>query len=153
MTLHLLEWFRDEDGDWTVPDGREGELLVLLVFLPVVGAYAHLRFDFGWPQGTAQWIVATLGLFGGYLYAIHVREYVLRYVSTDYSWLTPFLLFGSGIAGLGEYVLRRPSILLPCLVAGGTVLVVYSLWLLSPFQDGLEPARRGVEPPSAVELD
>ncbi|AFZ71855.1 hypothetical protein [Natronobacterium gregoryi] len=152
MTLQFREWFR-EDGDWTSPDGREGELVALVVFLPAVVVYAWFRFDLGWPQGTAQWTVAALGLFGGYVYAIHLREYVLRFVSTDYSWLTPILLFGSGFAGLGEYVLRRPSMLLPCLVAGGTVLVIYALWWLSPLQRGLEPARRGVEPPTAIEIE
>lgn len=144
-----LEWFRDEDGDWTIHAGRRGEFVALLVGLPVViwlfvselGA-----LDPGW-----RWPVIPLGIVAGIAYTRRYRSLVIDALPEDSSATILLTLFGSGfgLSTLETLHLARP-VLLFALAAGTTVAVVYALRLLSPLHDGCEPARRGVDPPGTV---
>ncbi|EMA39504.1 hypothetical protein [Halobiforma nitratireducens] len=161
MAESPLEWFR-EDGEWTTPDGRPAELLVLVVGIPVFAWLVSLRSGIALPwsaptsgvTGTAAqfrpWGAAGLGLFAGFLYAVYYRDVIVSRLPEFSSW-TLLSLFGGGF-GLStlEVLPATSSVTAFLLTAGTTVLVIYLLWLASPLHDGLTPSRRGVEPPAAV---
>lgn len=148
-----LEWFRDDEGGWSAPDGRRLEFVALVVGLPLVAWYVPGRFDVSLPQfwSLPWWFTVTLGVYCGFCYAV-VRDALVEAVPTDHSGWTVISILGSSIGfSIFEYV-PAPGIVLPAfLIAGATIVGIYLLRLLSPFHDGLEPARRGVEPPTALE--
>ena len=150
----VLEWFRDDDGDWTTPDGRRLEFVALAVGLPAFAWYVPGRLDLSVPSpwtGT-WWLVAALGVCGGFCYAVFVRDAVVDAVPTDGSGWTVISLLGSSVGvSIFEHVPAAGAAVLFLLVAGAATLAIYLLRLLSPFHRGLEPARRGVEPPTAIE--
>ncbi|OVE85686.1 hypothetical protein [Natronolimnobius baerhuensis] len=155
MAASLLEWVCDEDGDWTTPTGRRGELVALVVTLPVALWFVTGRDGFAWPQGNTAWLAATVGLWCGYAYAVHYREPIVEYLlEKDIGGLTLFTLFsgGLGISAL-EFLPATGALVVALLVAAVTIIVISLLRLVSPLHRGLEPARRGVEvqPPERLE--
>ena len=151
MAGHVLEWFRDEDG-WTTPKGRRGEFVALAVGFPVFLWF--VTTGPGLPQFAEQWPVAILGAVCGFCYVVYYRERILARLSFDFSSWTLFSLLGSGF-GLSvlESVPATNAIVTGLLALFGTIVAIYLLWLISPVHDGLQPPGRGVEPPSAVDVD
>ncbi|MBZ6493884.1 hypothetical protein [Natrinema longum] len=149
MSRPGLEWFRDDDG-WTIPDGRRGEFVGICCWLPVFGFLATR--ETGVPAPTAHPVAASLGLGCGFVYAVYWREQLHSLVPERVRTVVGSGLLGGGIGiSLLRIVhLAEPTVLF-LLVAGVTILGIYSVWLLSPLQDGLEPPPRGVEPPSSLE--
>ncbi|SFS76986.1 hypothetical protein [Halostagnicola kamekurae] len=144
-----LEWFRDEDGDWTVFADRRGEFVVLLAGLPLVVwllASEVGGLDPGW-----RWPAVPLGIVVGIAYTRRYRSLVIDALPEDSSTTILLTLFGSGfgLSTLETLHLAQP-VLLFVLAAGTTVALVYALRLLSPLHDGCEPARRGVDPPGTI---
>lgn len=154
MASSHLEWFRD-DGEWTTPTGRRGELVALVVTLPVALWFVTGRDGFTWPQATTAWLAATVGLWCGYAYAVHYRERILeRLPDEDIGGWTLFSLFSGGLGMSALELLPATGALVIALFATGVTIVAISLLrLASPLHDGLEPARRGVEvqPPERLE--
>ncbi len=148
MGLPLLEWFRDEDGDWTVPRGRKGEFVALAVGLPVLAWF--LAAETGTLHPGWLWPVIPLGIVGGVLYTRRFRTRVLEAVPDDMSSWMLLTMFGGGfgLSTLEAFALARP-VMFFALAAGLTILGVYTLRLLSPLHEECQPARRGVEPPRA----
>ena len=150
----VLEWFRDDDGGWTTPDGRRLEFLALAVGVPLFARYAPGRVvpPLPRPWSGTWWFVATLGVCCGFCYAVVVRDAVVDAVPTDGSGWTVISILASSVGfSVFEYVPAAGAVVLCLIVGGATVLAIYLLRLLSPFHEGLEPARRGVEPPTAVD--
>ncbi|MDJ1430641.1 hypothetical protein [Halostagnicola sp. A-GB9-2] len=150
MGLPLLEWFRDENGDWTVPRGRKGEFVALAVALPVLAYF--VAPDPGALHPGWLWPVIPLGIASGLLYTRRYRRHVIDAIPEDTgSWVILTMLGGGfGLSTLEALGLARPAMFF-ALAAGLTILSVYTLRLLSPLHDDCEPARRGVEPPSGEE--
>lgn len=149
MRFTPLEWFRDDDGDWTVPKGRRGEFVALLVGLPVVTwlLVSELgTLDPGW-----RWPVVPLGIVAGILYTRRYRSLVIDAIPDDLGTTLLLTLFGGGfgLSTLEALNLARPMLFFT-LAAGLTVALVYALRLLSPLHDGCQPARRGVDPPKTL---
>ncbi|WP_339104062.1 hypothetical protein [Haloterrigena salinisoli] len=147
--LPLLEWFRDEDG-WTMPDDRRGELVGIVVGLPVFAFFATRETAV--PSPTEHSAAVVLGALCGFCYAVYWRERVLSLIPDEIRTAATSLLLGGG-AGLSllEIVhLAAPTVLFVA-AAGATIAGIYAAWLVSPLQDGLRPPRRGVEPPPALE--
>ncbi|ELY60184.1 hypothetical protein C491_02760 [Natronococcus amylolyticus DSM 10524] len=152
MTRVLLEPFRDEDGDWTSPSGRAGEFLVLLVGLPIFAWFAAV--DLGGLAVGDGWFALAVGVWAGFAYAAFFRERLLEAVPDDLGGWTLVSLFtgGFGLSILEVVHLGAPTALF-VLAAGATVLAVSMLRLVSPLHDGMEPQRRGVEPPASVDVE
>ncbi|NGM67595.1 hypothetical protein G6M89_00995 [Natronolimnobius sp. AArcel1] len=147
MASGLLEWVRDEEGEWTTPTGRRGELVALLVTLPVALWFVTGRDGFAWPQATTAWLAAAAGLWCGYAYAVYYREPIVKsLLEKDIGGLTLFTLFsgGLGISAL-EFLPATGALVVALCMTGVTIIVISLLRLVSPFHRGLEPARRGVE--------
>lgn len=152
MTVSALEWFRDEDGEWTAPEGRRGEFVALPIVLPVV-AWTGLGGS-GLPGIAPPWLSASLGVCCGYLYATRYRDVVVRYVPDRLvDWSLVSFLGGSLGGSVLELVPLTDGQVAFVLAACATVLGTYTLRLLSPVHRGLEPPRRGVESPASLEMD
>ncbi|WP_394741550.1 hypothetical protein [Natronococcus roseus] len=152
MTRVLLEPFLDEDGDWTSPSGRAGEFLVLLVGLPLFAWFASA--DLGGLEPGDGWLALAVGVWVGFAYAAFFRERLLEAVP-DWlgGWTLGSLITGGfGLSVLEVVHLAEPTVLF-VLAAGTTVLVVSLLRLVSPLHEGMEPQRRGVEPPASADLE
>ncbi|TYL40512.1 hypothetical protein CV102_02790 [Natronococcus pandeyae] len=119
-----LEWFHDDDG-WARPDGRNGEFLALLVGLPAFAWFAS--GDLGGLALGESWLAVSLGVCCGFAYAAYYRQRLLEVVHLP----TPTVLF--------------------VLAAATTVLGLYALRFVSPLHEGIEPPRRGAEPPAAID--
>ncbi|NUC72624.1 hypothetical protein HTZ84_09930 [Haloterrigena sp. SYSU A558-1] len=147
--LSLREWFRDEDG-WTTPDGRRGELVELVVALPVFAFFATR--ETGVPLPTAHPAAVVLGALCGFCYAVYWRERVLSLIPEQLRTVavSTFLGGGVGLSVLRIVHLAAPAVLF-VVAAGTTIAAIYAAWLCSPLEDGLRPPRRGVEPPSSLE--
>lgn len=152
MTRVLLEPFRDEDGDWTSPSGRAGEFLVLLVGLPIFAWFAAV--DLGGLAPDKSWLALALGVWAGSAYAVFFREQLLEAVPDDLGgWtLVSLVTGGFGLSVLEVVHLGAPTALF-VLAAGTTVLAVSAIRLVSPFHEGMDPQRRGVEPPASADLE
>ena len=155
MSRVPLEWFRDEDG-WTTPTGRRGELVALAVAVPSLALVAYAWTDL--LQAGRHWPVASVGVLAGVCYAWFCREYVLGYVREyapdDVGSWTILSLFGGGIGVPAlESIPAAGAVVALLLAAGGTILAVYLLRLVSPLHEGVQPLRRGADPPSAVDVD
>ncbi|NKE35633.1 hypothetical protein GWG54_07350 [Natronococcus sp. JC468] len=152
MARTPLDPFRDEDGDWTTPSGRAGEFLALLVGLPLFAWFASS--DLGGLALGDGWLALVVGVWAGFAYAAFFRERLLAAVP-DWlgSWTLGSLITGGfGLSVLEVVHLAEPTVLV-VLAAGATVLVVSMLRLVSPLHDGMEPQRRGVEPPASADLE
>ena len=152
MTRTSLGSFRDEDGDWTGPSGRAGEFLVLLVGLPIFAWFAAI--DLGGLAPGESWPALAAGVWVGFAYAAFFRERLLEAVP-DWlgGWTLGSLITGGfGLSVLEVVHLAEPTVLV-VLAAGATVLAVSMLRLVSPLHDGMEPQRRGVEPPASADLE
>ncbi|WP_229380171.1 hypothetical protein [Haloterrigena salifodinae] len=147
--LPLREWFRDEDG-WTTPDGRRGELVELVVALPVFAFFATR--ETGAPSPTDRPIAVLLGVCCGFGYAVYWRERLLSRIPEQLrTFAVTFVLGGgTGLSLLQLVHLAAPTIVF-VVAAGTTIAAIYATWLCSPLEDGLRPPRRGVEPPSSPE--
>ncbi len=146
----LRGWFRDDDGSWQFPDGRRGEFVALLVGLPLYTWF--VRADAGIPAPREYWLAVVLGACGGFWYAAYYRERVADRLPNwaDIGQLLSLVIGGFGLSILRLIDLGEPTVCF-LLTAGGTVLSIYLVRLVSPFHSGLEPPRRGVEPPTAVD--
>ncbi|AGB36736.1 hypothetical protein [Natronococcus occultus] len=152
MTRTPLDRCRDEDGDWITPSGRVGEFLVLLVGLPLFAWFA--AGDLGGLAPGESWLALAVGVWAGFAYAILFREWLLAAVPDELGgWTVVSLATGGfGLSVLEVVHLAAPTVLF-VLAAGTTVLVVSLLRLVSPLHDGMEPQRRGVEPPASADLE
>jgi hypothetical protein len=152
MTRNPLEPFRDEDGNWTSPSGREGELLVLLVGLPMFAWFASV--DLGGLALGESWLALALGVCAGSAYAVFFRERLLEAVPDDLGSWTLVSLFtgGFGLSVLEVVHLGAPTALF-VLAAGTTVVAISAIRFVSPLHEGMEPQRRGVEPPASADLE
>ncbi|AGB32696.1 hypothetical protein C488_08607 [Natrinema pellirubrum DSM 15624] len=146
----IREWFRDDDGDWQVPEGRRGEFVALLVGLPLYAWAAD--FYLGLPAIVHYWPAVLLGASCGFAYTTPYRDRVTDPLPdwAPASQLLSLLVGGIGLDLLEIVQLADPFVTL-LLAAGCTVLSIYLVRLASPFHRGLEPPRRGVEPPTAVD--
>ncbi|GAB3666031.1 hypothetical protein [Halopiger thermotolerans] len=148
-----LAWFRDDEGDWTVPEGRCGELLVLVVGLPLfawlVPAQADLSLPARWTD--AWWTAVSVGVCCGFCYAVITREYLVAAVPDTNAWTIVSFLCSSVGFSVFRHVPAAGAVAVGLVAAGATIVGIYALWLLSPLHEGIGPARRGVEPPSALE--
>ncbi|SFB75699.1 hypothetical protein SAMN05444422_101773 [Halobiforma haloterrestris] len=168
MIGSVLEGIRDGDdggNGWTIFDGRSAELLVLAVAVPVFAWLAHVRPGMALPGSTTgvnpgtegpplrPWIAAGLGLFAGFLYATYYRDAIVSRVPDLHFWMALSLAGGGFGLSVLEGLPATPSIVAFLLAAGGTVIAIYLLRLVSPLHEGLAPPERGVEPPSAVDLE
>ncbi|RKD97716.1 hypothetical protein [Halopiger aswanensis] len=153
--VDLRAWFRDDEGGWTFPDGRRGELLVLLAGLPLFAWLVPVQADLTLPARwtDAWWTAATLGVCCGFCYAVIAREYLVAVVPDTNAW-TVVSIVGSSV-GVSAFrhvpAAGTVTVGLVAAAAGATIAVIYALWLLSPLTEGVRPARRGVEPPAALE--
>ena len=149
MGVLLLEWFRDDDG-WTTPNGRRGELVALVLGLPIF-CFAVTR-QTGLPNAFESPGAVLLGTVCGFCYAVYWRQRLCALIPDG---LRNFVLGSLLSGGLGLSLLEIVDLAVPTvlfvLAAIGTVLAIYLAWLLSPMQDGLQPPRRGVSPPQSVE--
>ncbi|MDG5759959.1 hypothetical protein QA600_11475 [Natronococcus sp. A-GB1] len=152
MARTPLNPFRDEDGSWTSPSGREGEFLVLLVGLPIFAWFAAV--DLGGLAPGESWPALAAGVWAGVAYAVFFRERLLEAVPDDFGgWTLVSLLTGGFGLSILEFVhLGEPTALF-VLAAGTTVLAVSAIRLVSPLHEGMEPQRRGVEPPASADLE
>ncbi len=152
MTRTPLEPFRDGDGNWASPSGRAGEFLVLLVGLPLFAWFASV--DLGGFAAGNSWLALTVGVWVGVAYAVFFRERLLAAGPDDLGgWTVVSLATGGfGLSVLEAVHLGAPTALF-VLAAGTTVLVVSLIRLVSPLHEGMEPQRRGVEPPASAALD
>ncbi|ELY70421.1 hypothetical protein [Natrinema versiforme] len=145
----MLDWFRDDDGSWQLPEGRRGEFVALLVGFPFYVGYLH--WDIGLPRPLEYWPAVLLGACCGLLYVTTYRDRIADRLPdwADAGQLLSLLLGG----GLG--LLRLVHIAAPTLVfllsACGTALLCYAVRLCSPVHPGLEPPPRGADPPPAVD--
>lgn len=151
MSGSVLAWFRDADGEWTAPDGRRGELVALLVALPVFAWLVHATS--GLPRPGDHWAALAVGLVCGFGYAATARDAIAERLPSLSGWSVISAIAGSvGLSAL-ERVAAADAVVAALLAAGATVAVVYLVRLVSPFHEGVRPPRRGVEPPSAVGVD
>jgi hypothetical protein len=148
----LLEWFRDEDGSWRSPEGRRGELVGLGICLPALAVFVH--FDVGLPRIAENRPAAFLGVWCGFLYATYYRTALVERTPGWVSFGQVFSLLagGFGLTVLEIVHIADPTVLF-VLTAGGTVLLIYLVRLCSPLHPGLEPPRRGADPPTALETE
>ncbi|MXV63734.1 hypothetical protein GS429_17040 [Natronorubrum sp. JWXQ-INN-674] len=150
MAVPFLEWFRDDDG-WAVPDGRRGELVGIVLCLPVF--LFLLSTETGIPNPAEHPVAVVLGTLCGFCYAVYWRRQLLSAVSERIRNFAISFFFG----GLGLSLLRiihiAETTAVFVLAACGTVVAIYAVWLLSPMHDGVRPPRRGVEPPAAADLE
>lgn len=146
----LREWFRDDDGSRQFPEGRRGEFVALLVGLPLYAGYLHWKT--GLPRPLEYWPAVILGACGGFCYAAYYRSVIADRVPdwADAGQLLSLLIGGAGLSVLRLVRLADPAICF-LLAAGGTILLTYAVRLCSPLHPGLEPPRRGVEPPPATD--
>jgi hypothetical protein len=95
-----------------------------------------------------------VGVCCGLGYALWYRQRLLAAVPDRVGTGTAVSLVTGGF-GLSFLELVHPAgpAVLFVLAAGSTVLSIYGLRLVSPMHEGMKPQRRGVEPPSASELD
>jgi hypothetical protein len=151
MDWSPLEWFRDDDG-WTRPDGREGEFLALLVGLPTFAWFAS--GDLGGLAPDESWLAISLGACCGFAYAVSYRRRLLEAVPDGVgAWTILSLVTGGfGLSVLEVVHLAAPTVLF-VLAAGATVLILYGVRLVSPLHEGMEPPRRGAEPPASIDLE
>ncbi|MFC6768866.1 hypothetical protein [Natrinema soli] len=149
MTHPVFRWFRDDDGSWQVPEGRRGEFVTLALTIPALAAFVHI--DAGLPRPLEYWPAVILGVCSGFLYVTSYRESIIERVP---DWVSVGQVFSLLAGGFGLTLLRLVHVADPTvlfiLAAGGTIASVYGVRLCSPFHPGLEPPRRGVEPPPAV---
>lgn len=142
----MRHWFRDDDGSWRFPDGRRGEFVTLLVALPIYGVL--VRIDTGLPRPIDHPWIVLLGACCGLLYATQYRDRIADRVP---DWADGGQLLSLVLGGLGLNVLKlvhlADPIVLFVFAAGGTVLCIYAVRLCSPVHRGLEPPRRGADPP------
>ncbi|SEQ49658.1 hypothetical protein [Natrinema salaciae] len=147
----LLEWFRDDDGSWQVPDGRRGEFVSLAVSLPVLAVFLHFETEL--PRPAEHRLAAVVGVWCGFLYATYYRT---AFVERVPDWISVGQVVSLLAGGLGLTILRLVHVADPTVVfvltAGGTILLLYLVRWFSPFHPGLEPPRRGVEPPPARDV-
>lgn len=150
MGRRPLEWIRDEDGSWQFPEGRRGEFVTLAVGLPFVALFAHT--DTGLAHPLEYWPAVIVGACCGFLYATSYRGAIVERVPdwVSVGQLLSLLAGGAGLTILRIVRIAEPAVLF-VLAAGGTILLVYAVRLCSPLHDGLEPPRRGVDPPPAVD--
>jgi len=150
VTHPVFRWFRDDDGSWQFPEGRRGEFVTLALTLPALAVFVHA--DTGLPRPTEYWPIVILGVCSGFLYVTSFREPILERVP---DWVSVGQVISLLAGGLGLTLLRLVHVADPTvlfiLAAGGTITLVYGVRLCSPFHPGLEPPRRGVEPPPVVE--
>ncbi|OIB58603.1 hypothetical protein [Natrialba sp. SSL1] len=140
----------DGNNGWTLPEGRRREFVALAIGLPVFAWF--VSSDVGSLAPTTHWLPVLVGVCCGFLYAVHVRDAVIDAIPDGLSGWTSLSLLsgGAGLSLLEVFHIATPTVVF-ILVAGGTILAIYSLRLVSPLHDGLQPARRGVEPPPALE--
>lgn len=150
MTHSVFRWFRDDDGSWQFPEGRRSELVTLALTLPCLAVFVHA--DTGLPRPTEYWPAVILGVCSGFLYATSYREPIVERVPdwVSVGQVVSLLAGGFGLTLLRLVHIADPTVLF-ILAAGGTIVVIYGVRLCSPLHPGLEPPRRGVEPPPAVE--
>lgn len=147
----VLEWFRDDDGEWTA-NGRRRELLVLVVGLPLFASSVAGELGAPWPASSADWVGLSLGVAAGFLYASRARDAIHGVLP---GWATGWTILTSVLGGVGLSALELVRVATPTalfvLAAGTTALGVYLCRLCSPFHDGMKPPRRGVDPPGAAD--
>ncbi len=80
MAVSLLEWFRDDDG-WTTPDGRRGELVGLVLGLPIF-CFAVTR-QTGFPNPFESPGAVLLGTVCGFCYAVYWRQRLCAFVPDE----------------------------------------------------------------------
>ncbi|THE63578.1 hypothetical protein D8Y22_17305 [Salinadaptatus halalkaliphilus] len=150
MIAAVRKWFR-EDGEWTLPDGRRGELIVLAIGLPVFIWFVHA--DGGLPSVGDIWIAGAIGTGAGYLYTGRYRERVVDTVPAVNGWTVVSLFAGGfGLSVLEVFYLADPAVAF-LVAAGVTIAGIYAVRLVSPVHEGVQPPARGVEPPPALETD
>ncbi|WP_440769362.1 hypothetical protein [Natronorubrum sp. DTA28] len=149
MAVSFLEWFRDDDG-WTTPDGRRGELVALVIALPIFCFVVSL--ETGLPNPFESPGAVLLGAVCGFCYAVYWRRRLCALVPEGLRnfVLGSLLSGGLGLSLLEVVDLAAPTVLF-VLAAIGAILAIYFAWLLSPIEEGLQPPRRGASPPQAVE--
>lgn len=141
----LIEWFRDDDG-WQFPDGRRGEFVGLVIVLPVAVWYVQRTVG---SHSILEWPIALVaGVYCGFVYVAYVRDRVRTHRSGKAGTVVSIGLAAFSIGSLDSIGLAEPAVVLLG-SATVTVLVVYLIRLCSPVHDGLQPPRRGVEPPPA----
>ncbi|WP_176548100.1 hypothetical protein [Natrinema sp. CBA1119] len=152
MTHPVFRWFRDDDGSWQFPEGRRGEFVTLALSLPALATFVHI--DGGLPRPLEYWPAVILGVCSGFLYATSYREPIVERVPdlVSVGQVFSLLVGGFGLTLLRLIHVADPTVLF-ILAAGGTITLVYGVRLCSPFHPGLDPPRRGVEPPPAVESE
>lgn len=150
MPLPIVSWFRDADGNWTLPESRRREFVGLAIGLPVFAWFVSP--DTGPLAPSEHWLAVLVGVCCGFLYVTYVRSAVLEAIPEGLSGWTALSLLGGGfgLSLLQVVHLATPTVIF-VLVAGAVILGIYVLRLVSPLHDGLQPPRRGVEPPSALE--
>ncbi|WP_226481583.1 hypothetical protein [Natrinema amylolyticum] len=146
----LREWFRDDDGGWQFPEGRRGELVTLAIGLPLLVGFVHS--ETGLPRPVEYWPAVLLGAWSGFLYATYYRTAIVERVPdwVSVGQVISLLAGGFGLTVLEIVHLADPTVLF-VLAAGGTILSIYVVRACSPLHPGLEPPRRGVEPPPPVD--
>lgn len=150
MSLPIVSWVRDGDGGWTLPDGRRREFIGLAIGLPVFAWF--VADDVGPLAPSQHWPVMVLGVCCGVYYAASVRSTVFELLPDGLSDMTVLSLLsgGAGLSLLEIVHLATPTVVF-LVTAGVTILGIYVIRLVSPLHDGLQPSRRGVEPPPAIE--
>lgn len=145
-----LRWFRDEDGDWTTPEGRRGEFVVLLIGLPALAFFTHAGE--GLPYPTENPLAVAVGVCCGLLYATDYLSPLVERLPDGVGKWTFVSVFGGGfgLSVLELIHLTAPTVLF-IFAAGGTILTIYTFRGLSPVHDGFQPPKRGVEPPPAID--
>lgn len=151
----LRAWFRDDDGGWTFPEGRRGELLVLVVGLPLLAWLVPVQADLTLPsrRTDAWWTAVSLGVCCGFCYAVILREHLVAAVPDGNAWTIVSVLGSSVGVSAFNHLPAAGAVALGLAATGTTVVAIYVLWLLSPLHEGIEPAKRGVEPPAALESE
>ncbi|WP_246999326.1 hypothetical protein [Halosolutus gelatinilyticus] len=147
MAAAILEWFRDENGDWATPEGRRGEFVFLVALLVVFAVHAH--FEVGLPAPDERPIVALFGVLCGFWYATYGRKHVVDY-APESAWTYVSTILGGFGFSLFKLVHVATPIVVFVVTAVGTVLLVYTVRVASPVHDGMEPPPRGAKPPSEV---
>ncbi|WP_049925734.1 hypothetical protein [Halopiger goleimassiliensis] len=142
-------WFRDADGEWTIPSGRRGELLVLLIGLPAFAGFVSA--ESGLPTVGNRWPIVAAGVWCGFLYASRMRDRLAeRFPNVDVWTVVSVVVGGMGLSVL-ELLPTSGTTTIAILSTSGTVLAIYLLRAASPLHDGLAPPARGVEPPTDIE--
>ncbi|WP_255682039.1 hypothetical protein [Natrinema sp. SYSU A 869] len=150
MTHSVFRWFRDDDGGWQFPEGRRGELVTLALGLPFLAGFVHS--EMGLPRPIEYWPTMLLSTWCGFLYATYYRTAVVERVP---DWVSVGQVISLLAGGFGLTVLKIVHVadltVLFVLATGGTILAIYVVRACSPLHPGLEPPRRGVKSPPAVE--